>query len=85
MTASGRQIPNSEQVPGFCYILCDLTSSIEKRCKMHDAIRTSDGLGCFFYHKAFRAYVEVMSFDRLVNAAKERNRAFFDKLGLPAT
>lgn len=26
---------------------------------------------------------EVISFDRLVNAAKERNRAFFDRLGLP--
>ena len=48
---------------------------------MHDAIRTSDGLGYFFYNKTFRAYVEVISFDRLVNSAKERNKAFFDKLG----
>lgn len=30
-----------------------------------------------------KAYIEVMSFDGLVNAATERNRAFFDKLGLP--
>jgi hypothetical protein len=29
--------------------------------------------------------VEVSSFDRVVNAAKERNRAFFDQLGLPST
>jgi hypothetical protein len=27
--------------------------------------------------------IEVISFDRLVNTAKERNQAFFDKLGLP--
>jgi hypothetical protein len=26
----------------------------------------------------------AMSFDGLVNAATERNRAFFDKLGLPS-
>lgn len=84
-TASGRQIPDSENVPGFCYILCDMTPTIVKRCKIHDAIRTSDGLGYFFYNKAFGAYVEVVSFDRLVNAAKERNKAFFDKLGLPTT
>lgn len=84
-TASGRQIPNSENIPGFCYVLCDITPSIEKRCDLHDAKRTSDGLGYFFYHEKYRAYVEVMSFDRLVNAAKERNRAFFDKLGLPTT
>jgi hypothetical protein len=82
-TSTGRPIPDSENIPGFCYILCDLTSTIKQRCKMHDAIRTSDGLGYFFYNKTFRAYVEVISFDRLVNSAKERNKAFFDKLGLP--
>jgi hypothetical protein len=84
-TASGRPIPKSEQIPGFCHVLCDITPSIENRCKMHDAIRTSDGLGYFFYHKQYGAYVEVISFDRLVNSAKERNRAFFDRLGLPTT
>lgn len=52
---------------------------------MHDAILTSDGLDYFFYHKQYRAYVEVISFDQLVNSARERNRAFFDKLGLPTT
>ena len=82
-TVNGRLIPASEQIPGFCYILCDLTSSIAQRCKMHDAIRTSDGLGYFFYNKAYTAYVSVMSYDQLLNSAKERNRAFFDKLGLP--
>lgn len=84
-TANGRLIPGSEHIPGFCYVLCDLTSSVVQRCKMHDAIRTSDGLGYFFYNKTYGAYVEVISFDRLVNAAKERNKAFFDKLGLPTT
>lgn len=84
-TATGRPIPQSDTIPGFCYVLCDLTESVVNRCKMHDAIRTSDGLGYFFYNKTFSAYVEVISFDRLVNSAKERNRAFFDKLGLPTT
>ena len=84
-TASGRPIPSSENIPGYCYVMCDITPSIEERCKMHDAIRTSDGLGYFFYKRSFNAYVEVTSFDRLVNAAKERNKAFFDKLGLPTT
>ncbi len=40
-------------------------------------------LGYFGYRKNMNAYVEVISFDKLVGAAKERNRAFFDKLGLP--
>ena len=84
-TSRGRPIPQSDQIPGFCYVLCDLTPTILQRCRIHDAIRTSDGLGYFFYSREYRAYVEVISFDRLINVAKERNRAFFDKLGLPAT
>ena len=84
MTANGRSIPQSEDIPGFCYILADITPSVEKRCKLHSLKRTSDGLGYFGYNDNFKAYIEVISFDRLVNSAKERNRAFFDKLGLPA-
>ena len=84
-TASGRPIPRSQDIPGFCYIICDITPSIEKRCVMHDLTRTSDGLGFFTFKQNFKAYVEVISFDRLVNMAKERNRMFFDKLGLPTS
>jgi hypothetical protein len=82
-TPNGRPIPESTSIPGFCYVLCDLTPTVQERCIMHDAILTSDGLGYFFYHKGFSAYVEVISFDRLLNSARERNRAFFDTLGLP--
>lgn len=82
-TASGRPIPASESIPGFCYILADLTPQFEQRCKdHHDLKRTADGLGYFGYKGNVNAYIEVISFNRLVNAAKERNRAFFDKLGL---
>jgi hypothetical protein len=83
-TAGGRLIPQADNIPGFCYVLCDLTASISNRCAVHhDFRRTSDGLGYFGFKSNCNAYVEVISFDRLVNAAKERNRAFFDKLGLP--
>ena len=83
-TAQGRPIPGSEVTPGFCYVICDLTSSVVERCRMHDLTPTSDGMGYFAYKKNYEAYIEVISFDRMVNLAKERNRAFFDKLGLPA-
>lgn len=86
-TSTGRLIPSlpNDAIPGFCYILADLTPSFEKRCRIHHNLkRTSDGLGYFGYKDNVNAYIEVISFDRLVNLAKERNRAFFDKLGLPA-
>ena len=82
-TALGRPIPASEDIPGFCYVICDLTPSVMNRCIMHDLTRTSDGMGYFAYKKNYKAFIEVISFDRLVNLAKERNQAFFDKLGLP--
>lgn len=83
-THTGRPIPDSENVPGFCYIIADITDSIKERCEYLDLRVTSDKLGYFGYHKQFNTYIEVISFDRLINAAKERNRAFFDKLGLPS-
>ncbi|NOZ86820.1 MAG: ATP-binding protein [Deltaproteobacteria bacterium] len=84
-TASGRLIPNSEDIPGYCYVICDITSTIKRRCELFTLTPTHDHLGFFGYNPNFKAYIEVISFDRLVNAAKERNKAFFDRLGLPTT
>lgn len=84
-TQAGRQIPESENIPAFCYAICDITLTIRKQCNLLGLAPTHDHLGYFGYNPNYRAYVEVLSFDRLVNSARERNRAFFDKLGLPAT
>lgn len=85
-TADGRPIPNSESIPGFCYVICDISQFVKDRCTLHHDLNiTSDGMGFFGYKKHLNAYVEVISYDRLVKAAMERNRAFFDKLGLPAS
>ncbi|MGE0392763.1 MAG: ATP-binding protein [Vicinamibacterales bacterium] len=84
-TAEGRPIPDPDDIPGYCYVICDLTEPIQEACKFrHDLQITSDRMGFFGYMRNMKAYVEVNSFDRMVNQAKERNRAFFDKLGLPA-
>ena len=85
MTPQGRLIPGSQSIPGFCYVLCDLTPSIKERCLMLTLRETSDFMGYFGFNPNYNAYIEVISFDRLLNGARERNRAFFDHLGLPAT
>jgi hypothetical protein len=84
-TASGRPIPKSDEIPGYCYVITDLTTTVEERCINANLRRTQDGLGYFGYNDPLRTYVEVISFDRLLNEATRRNRAFFDKLGLPAS
>ncbi|WP_345718841.1 ATP-binding protein [Kineosporia mesophila] len=81
-TASGRPVNAPESIPAFCYVIADLTPSLIKRCKQRDLTMTDDGIGYFGYNKSFNAYVEVVSFDRLLISARQRNRAFFDVLGL---
>lgn len=83
-TVNGRPIPNAKKIPGFVYVLADLTDSLVGCCKLHQLQTTADGMGYFGYHsdESYNAYIQVMSFDGLVKSAKERNRAFFDKLGL---
>ena len=84
-TASGRLIPNSRDIPGFCYIICDLTPTVVERCRMFDLTPTHDHMGYFGYSKSYSAFIEVVSYNRLIQSTKERNKAFFDKLGLPST
>lgn len=84
-TASGRPIPANDGSPAFCYIIADLTSTMVSRCKLSGLTMTHDGMGYFGFIEPHKAYIEVLSFDRLLNGALERNRAFFDKLGLPSS
>ena len=83
MTKSGRPIPGNKEIPGYIYVVCDLTPTMKRRCRRANLRITSDGLGYFGYNEPSHAYVEVISFDQLVKSAKERNRSFFDKLGFP--
>jgi hypothetical protein len=84
-TSAGRPIPPSQEQPAFCYVLADLTPTMVSRCEYASLRPTHDGMGYFGFNEPHKAYIEVMSFDRLVKSATERNRAFFDKLGLPST
>lgn len=36
------------------------------------------------FNDKLSAYIEVLSFNKIVNDAKTRNGIFFDKLGLPS-
>lgn len=83
-TKDGILIPDSSAIPGFCYIICDITDTMKARCKLHDLQVTHDKMGYFRYKDNYNAYVEVISLQKLVNSAKQRNRAFFDKLGFPS-
>ena len=77
-TVNGRPIPNAAKIPGFVYVVADLTDSLIDCCKLQQLQATADGMGYFGHQRdeSYNAYIQVISFDGLVAAAKERNRAF---------
>lgn len=83
-TDDGRPVTAIANAPAFCYIIADLTDTLRDICDSEDLQESSDKQGYYKYHSKKNAYIEVLSFDAIVQRSKERNRAFFDKLGLPA-
>ena len=82
-TAQGRPIQPAENIPAFCYIITDVIwKELEKMIKDFSLTPTADNLSYFGYSNGHKVYVEVITYDGLLNAAKERNKIFFDKLGL---
>ncbi|MGD0975941.1 MAG: hypothetical protein ABR866_17775 [Candidatus Korobacteraceae bacterium] len=42
--------------------------------------RTPDGQGFYKHNPALNAYIEVISYQKMLSDAKKRNRVLFDKL-----
>ena len=75
--------PLTEDVPAYCYIICDLTRSLEIKLQDMSARPTPDNLGYYGYNSNLNAYYELISYTKLLQDAKKRNRILFDKLNLP--
>lgn len=81
----GTQIrPLNATIPAYCYIICDLTSSLEDKLIDMSAFKTPDNLGYYGFNQSLNAYYEVISYRKLLDDAKKRNRVLFEKLGLPS-
>jgi hypothetical protein len=72
----------SKDIPAFCYIICDITPSLEEVLHQYDAQRMPGGNGYFNFHNASQTYYEVMDYDKILDDSKKRNRIFFDKLNI---
>ncbi|WP_374502068.1 hypothetical protein [Zoogloea sp.] len=74
---------NVGPIPFYAYILCSLTPRIKSIADNHDFIKTPDNEGYFKYHQSLGCYIEIVSYDKVLNDAKKRNRAFFERLQIP--
>ena len=82
---AGRPIRGIDATAFYCYIIADLTESMIKRAKLYSLTRTADNQGYFGYFKDYNAYLQIMTYDKLLNDAKKRNQILFDKLFYPKT
>jgi len=63
----------------YCYIVADRTPALEQQALRLELEKTPDGQGFFGYKKHYKAYVEFISYTKLVTDAKQRNLVFFLK------
>ena len=78
----GREIYLDKRIPVYCYVICDLTSSIREILEVRNYKPLLDNQGYIFYNDNLNAVIEVISFDKLLSDAKKRNKILFKKLHL---
>jgi hypothetical protein len=83
--SEGRDVPITESVHYYCYVVADKTPSLEQQALRAGLEKTADNQGFFGYNPGYRAYIEFISYSKLLSDAKQRNQVFFEKLGLPAS
>lgn len=82
-TPKGRDIAISTNTNFYGYVVCDLTKKV--KTWLHDEkdfTEMPDGLGWFRWYGNIKLYVEVLSWTKILNDAKMRNRIFFHKLNI---
>lgn len=80
----GRPIHVGENTAFYAYLVCDVIkgSDYDKMIGNHGLLPTPDGMGYFTYNAARKTYIEVITFDKLVRDARQRNLVLFKNLGI---
>lgn len=80
----GKTIKAENNTPFYCYIVADVTSTLKYILDEESFIATPDGLGYFKIYDTtnYKAYVEVLPFNKIIKDSKERNKVLFNRLGL---
>lgn len=80
----GRIIEAKENTPFYCYVVADITSTLQYILEEESFVATPDGLGYFRIYNTsnYKAYVEVLPFTKVIKDSKQRNKVLFDRLNL---
>lgn len=78
---NGRIIRTDEHTKFYLYVVCDALENFKSILKNRYSFKeTIDKLGMFRMND--NQYIEVLTYDKIVNDAKKRNKILFDKLGI---
>lgn len=77
---NGRDFGDMTRVKFYCYVIGDLTPSMRDSAEGRGLRLTQDNEGYYGYNEGIGAYVEVISYNKLLKNARQRNQVFFDKL-----
>ena len=77
---SGLSFGATAQTQFRCYVICDLTNQMESHCRDASMVKSPDGMGYYGFNQTRNAYMEVISYGKLLADAKKRNQMLFDKL-----
>lgn len=78
---NGRLIRTDSHTKFYLYIVCDAIENYKTLLKNRYTFKeTIDGLGLFRMND--NQYIEVLTYDKIINDAKKRNKILFDKLGI---
>lgn len=81
--SNGRGFGNVNNAAFYCYVIADITETLANAAENANLNRTPDGEGFFGFNAPRGAYIEVISYTKLLKDAKQRNEILFDKLFKP--
>ncbi|BAH08102.1 hypothetical protein [Clostridium kluyveri] len=76
----GEFLSDTENVRFFCYILCNIDSKMRRYAKLEDLKKTPDSMGYYKYIDSYKAYMEIIPYNKLIQDPQKRNKILFDKL-----
>lgn len=79
---NGRFIQAGSRTKFYLYAVCDITPSLKRIIRRQDFIQTPDKMGYYKYNETYKAYVEILPFNKMIRDSKKRNKILFDKLGI---
>lgn len=79
---NNREFDYRQNTPIYAYIICDLTKKLKGFATDAAYKPLPSGDGYFSFNENYNMYVEIRSFDKILNDSKERNRVLFEKLNL---